>query len=81
MWEGYLKKSNTKKFIEYLKDRKFIVHKIHTSGHADVGTLKKMVEAVNPKNIVSIHPFRGGDYKKIFTLPIVELKDGETRSI
>ena len=81
MWRGYLDKPNTKQFIDYLKNRKFNIHKIHTSGHADIGTLKKMVEAINPKNIVPIHTFRGGDYKKVFTTPIVELKDGETRQI
>ena len=81
MWRGYLKKPNTKKFIDYLTNRSFTIHKIHTSGHADIGTLKKMVQAINPKNIVPIHTFRGADYNKIFTLPIVELKDGETRSI
>jgi len=81
MWKGYLEKPNTKKFIDYLKNGKFTIHKIHTSGHADIGTLKKMVEAINPKNIAPIHTFRGGDYKKIFRLPIIELKDGETKSM
>jgi len=81
MWEGYLQKSNTKKFIDYLTNRKFTIHKIHTSGHADTQTLKKMVEAIKPKNIVPIHTFEGDKYKNIFKEPIVELKDGETRQI
>ena len=81
MWEGYLQKSNTKKFIDYLTNRKFSIHKIHTSGHADTKTLKKMVEAIKPKNIVPIHTFEGAKYKDIFNEPIVELKDEETREI
>jgi len=81
MWEGYLKKSNTKKFIDYLTKRKFTILKIHTSGHADTETLKKMVEAIKPKNIVPIHTFEGDKYKDIFKEPIVELKDGEIRQI
>ena len=81
MWEGYLQKSNTKKFIDYLTNRKFSIHKIHTSGHADIKTLKKMVEAIKPKNIVPIHTFEGAKYKDIFNEPIVELKDEETREI
>ncbi|GAG86640.1 unnamed protein product, partial [marine sediment metagenome] len=36
MWRGYLDKPNTKQFIDYLKNRKFNIHKIHTSGHADI---------------------------------------------
>ncbi len=81
MWEGYLQKSNTKKFIDYLTNRKFSIHKIHTSGHADIKTLKKMVDAIKPKNIVPIHTFEGAKYKDIFNEPIVELKDEETREI
>jgi ribonuclease J len=81
MWEGYLQKSNTKKFIDYLTNRKFSIHKIHTSGHAETKTLKKMVEAIKPKYIVPIHTFEGDKYKDIFKKPIVELKDGEIREI
>ena len=77
MWEGYFKKYNTKKFIDYLTNRKFTIHKVHTSGHADIPTLKKMVEAIKPKNIVPIHTFGGEKYKNIFSYPILELKDGE----
>lgn len=78
MWEGYLKKPDTKKFIEYFENRGLSIHKIHTSGHADIETLKQMVEAINPKNIVPIHTFNAIDYKKYFNYPIVLLKDGET---
>lgn len=78
MWEGYLKKPDTKKFIEYFENRGFTIHKIHTSGHADIDTLRQMVNAINPKSIVPIHTFNAGDYSKIFNCPIVLLKDGET---
>lgn len=81
MWEGYLQKSGTIKFVDYLTNRKFTLHKIHTSGHADTKTLKKMVEAIKPKNIVPIHTFEGDKYKDIFKEPIVELKDKEIREI
>jgi len=81
MWEGYLRKPDTIKFLEYLKSRNFATHHIHTSGHADTETLKLMVEAIKPKNIVPIHTFSGSDYDKIFTTPIVEMNDGETKEI
>jgi ribonuclease J len=77
MWEGYLKKPDIKKFMEYFEKRGFSIHSIHTSGHADIDTLKQMVEAIKPKNIIPIHTFNAGDYKNIFSVPIVELKDGE----
>jgi ribonuclease J len=81
MWEGYLQTSGIMNFVDYLTNRKFTLHKIHTSGHADIKTLKKMVEAINPKNIVPIHTFEGDKYKDIFNEPIVELKDGEIREM
>ncbi|NMD01368.1 MAG: MBL fold metallo-hydrolase [Bacteroidales bacterium] len=81
MWEGYLQKSDTKKFHDYLTNRNFTIHKIHTSGHADTETLKQMVEAIKPKNIVPIHTFSGSKYNKIFKTPIVEMNDGETKEI
>jgi len=81
MWEGYLQKYATIRFVDYLKNRKFTLHKIHTSGHADTKTLKKMVEAIKPKNIVPIHTFEGDKYKDIFNETIVELKDNETKEI
>ena len=40
-----------------------------------------MVQAIKPKNIVPIHTFSGSVYKKIFATSIIELTDGETRSI
>jgi len=81
MWEGYLQKPSTKKFIDYLTKRKFELHNIHTSGHADINTLRELVDAIKPKNIVPIHTFEGNKYKNIFNQNIVELKDGETQNI
>lgn len=81
MWEGYLKKLGTKKFIDYLLGRNFSLHKIHTSGHADVETLREMVAAVRPRFIVPIHTFWAKDYGDIFSFPILELKDGEEINI
>ncbi len=81
MWEGYLQKPGTKKFLDYLANRNFTIHKIHTSGHADTETLKQMVDALKPKKIVPIHTFSGGEYKHIFTTPILEMNDGEIREI
>jgi ribonuclease J len=81
MWKGYLDKPDTKKFIDYLTSRQFSLVKIHTSGHADKETLKEMVDAIKPKNIVPIHTFHGSIYKKIFSTPVVELKDGEIKQV
>ena len=80
MWRGYEKKKGTKEFIDYLKSRKFTVTHIHSSGHADLPTLEKMVNAIAPKKLVPIHTFNSSDYKNIFNVPVKELKDGEVLS-
>jgi ribonuclease J len=66
MWSGYLEQPKTKGFIDHLKSKGFSFHQVHTSGHADVETLKEMVTAMKPKNLVPIHTFDGDDYKEIF---------------
>ena len=81
MWDGYLLKADTKKFIDYLTNRNFTTYKIHTSGHADIETLKQMVGAIHPKNIVPIHTFNGSDYHNIFSTPVVVMNDGEIKDI
>jgi len=82
LWNGYLLKVYTKNFIDYLKNRKFTQYDIHTSGHADIETLKQMVEAIKPKAIVPIHTFSAGKYQKIFSpTPVIVMNDGEVRQV
>jgi ribonuclease J len=81
MWEGYLPKKDTKTFLDYLANRNFTTHKVHTSGHADTDALTKIVDAIQPKMIVPIHTFSASEYQTIFTTPILIVNDGETISI
>jgi len=77
-----LPKSYTKKFIDYLRKSKFTQYDIHTSGHADIGALKQMVEAIKPKAIVPIHTFSGSEYQRIFApTPVVVMNDGEVKQV
>jgi ribonuclease J len=76
LWKGYLKKKDTKDFIDYLKSRMFDVHEIHTSGHADLDTLKVMVGAIKPKLLIPIHTFEPDKYKSTFNVHVKELEDG-----
>jgi ribonuclease J len=82
LWNGYLLKSYTKTFIDYLKKRKFTQYDIHTSGHADIGALRQMVNAIQPKALVPIHTFSSSEYQKNFTNTLVVLmNDGEIRQV
>lgn len=81
MWNGYLTKPVTKKFIDYLTSRNLDLIKIHTSGHADTETLKLMVDAIKPKNIVPIHTFSSSEYHNVFLQPIIIMNDGEIKQV
>jgi ribonuclease J len=81
MWEGYKNKPNTKRFLQYFESKGFSIHDIHTSGHADIDTLKKIVEAIKPENIVPIHTFHGADYKNYFNAPVMEIPDGKIMKV
>jgi ribonuclease J len=61
MWSGYLKQSRP--FWDGCGAK--IVH-IHASGHADVKTLRRLVEAVKPGVIVPIHTQNPELYKTAF---------------
>jgi ribonuclease J len=81
MWEGYKEQSSTKKFLDWLTSKNFAIIDIHTSGHADIETLKKFADSINPKTIIPIHTFNKQDYKTIFTQPIIEIDDNQTIEI
>lgn len=81
LWDGYLKKGYTKSFVDYLKGRSYSLHQIHTSGHADIPTLKEFVNALQPKTIIPIHTFAKAQYKNIFQYPVLELTDGEVQEV
>ncbi len=78
MWNGYKKEKTTKEFIDFLINKGMTEKQIHTSGHADLDTLKKMVGILKPKNLVPIHTFEKNKYKKIFTeIQVLEINDNE----
>ena len=60
--------------MDYFLKKNFTIHNIHTSGHADIATLKQTVGAINPKQIIPIHTFHAEEYKKTFDIPIINIK-------
>jgi ribonuclease J len=65
-WGGYKKEQYVSDFLEYLSGNGMTIKDIHTSGHADLAGLKKMIEVLRPKCIVPIHTFEGDEYEKLF---------------
>ena len=67
MWEGYKETPNTEKFLANLMKRGAKIISIHTSGHADCYTLKKLVSTIKPLELIPIHTLEKEKYKEIFS--------------
>ena len=55
MWKGYLERPDMKEFISFMESKGIKLHILHTSGHADVQTIDKLVDVSNPNEIIPIH--------------------------
>ncbi len=64
MWDGYKEKYQPK--FDILKSKNVPLMDIHTSGHADIPTLQKFANSVNPKRLVPIHTFHPDTFSDLF---------------
>lgn len=53
MWGGY--KQNMQEFLSNIKALGIEIIDLHTSGHADVGTIEILKQRVNPSRIYFVH--------------------------
>lgn len=78
MWEGY--KELYQERLNLMEEKQVPMFDIHTSGHADIPTLKQFAAALNPKKIVPIHTFFPEQFKEMFA-NVERHKDNETFEI
>ena len=74
MWSGY--KEKYQEWLNFLATKNAKVQDIHTSGHADISALKKIVASLKPKIVVPIHTFCPQEFKQMFNNTIC-LNDGD----
>ena len=55
LWGGYLQTKRVQRFMQYAEAKQMDVTHLHTSGHADIKTLHKIVHACTPCKIIPIH--------------------------
>jgi ribonuclease J len=77
LWEGYLPDEAMQKMMRFIKGKKMKFYQVHTSGHAEIDTLKKVVKKLKPGKIVPIHTFHPDKYADLFSQKIELLSDGE----
>lgn len=76
-WEGYLAEDRGRDLLVELSARDIPLIRAHTSGHASIRDLRRLVEAVAPRRLIPIHTFEAARFPDLFG-PSVDLKsDGE----
>ena len=80
MWQGYLDYSNkdfygAQQISAMMNDDRVNFVYAHTTGHATVEDLKRIVEAIKPKKLIPVHTERADDYQKQFE-NVVAVSDG-----
>lgn len=54
-WSGYRETADMKYFLSECEKLGLEIVTLHTSGHADYESIKKLVSTVNPDEIIPIH--------------------------
>lgn len=71
-WSGYRETENMKYFLSECKKLGLKIFTLHTSGHADEKTLKKLIEKVQPKILIPIHTENAGRFRDIAPNVVIE---------
>ncbi len=66
MYEGYRRDSSFENVQSFMDRHKIAFEYAHTSGHAGVDDLKKLVKALNPKILIPIHTFNPERYAELW---------------
>ena len=65
------------KMMRFIKKKNMKFYQVHTSGHAEIATLKKVVKKLKPGKIIPIHTFHPDKYVNLFSRKIEQVSDGE----
>jgi ribonuclease J len=77
MWDGYLKEASSLPLVQFIERHGLKMVHIHTSGHAGISTLQRVVRELRPKAVVPIHTFMPHAYAKLLPgVRIIRAADG-----
>jgi ribonuclease J len=80
LWEGYREEAKTQEFLKSLEERGVTVHPLHTSGHATLPALQRLVDILKPKSLLPIHTEHPDGFER-FGVPVTKMHDGEAVSL
>lgn len=75
IWSGYWNEPSTERFRGWVEEHCEAVKDIHSSGHADIQSLQRIVEFVRPKTIIPIHTDAPKQFCDIFVNDNVKCLD------
>ena len=76
-WDEYLTSPANEAFRAKLDASGVPLEVIHTSGHASIGDLQRLAEAVAPDALVPVHTFGGERFPELFGSRVCRRDDGE----
>ena len=62
MWQGYCDSVYQQSFEKWLNEKDFRDIYLHTSGHAKVSDIRRLIDGLQPKKIVPIHTLEPGAF-------------------
>ena len=82
IWSGYWDEPNTERFRRWVEGHCEVVKDIHSSGHADIASLQRIVKFVQPKHLVPIHTDSPNRFAELFPdSSIISSNDNEVMNI
>lgn len=82
LWSGYKEDPKMKDFLEFMESKGVKIHTLHTSGHADIQTIRQLILKVSPEKIIPVHTENPEWYKKNYPeLNVLNSDDGNSIEI
>ncbi len=71
-WSGYRENDDMKEFLSECEKMGLFIETLHTSGHADENTIRRLIERVKPTVIIPVHTENAQRFEEIASDIIVE---------
>lgn len=72
-WSGYRETESMKPFLTECEKMGLRIVILHTSGHADEGTIRKLIQRVNPSVLIPVHTENAEKFREIAPQIIIEI--------
>ena len=66
LWTGYVEEESSQSLLDFLERHGIPMDALHTSGHAGIEDLQRLVDAIEPGYIVPIHSTAASRFKEFF---------------